>query len=40
MNTDGAPRPPDWKELYRLAVLDLDPATLRQIISDARKAEW
>jgi len=38
MNTDGAPRPPDWKELYRLAVIEVDTANLGQRISDARNA--
>jgi len=38
MNTDGVPRPPDWKELYQLAVIELDAAKLLQRISDARNA--
>ena len=38
MTTDGVPRAPDWKELYQLAVIDLDPAKLSHRISDARNA--
>jgi hypothetical protein len=36
MSTDGAPRPPDWRDLYQLAVIELDPAKLTQRISEAR----
>ena len=32
------PRPGDWKELYQLAVIELDPAKLRQRVADARNA--
>ena len=38
MTTDGVPRPPDWKDLYQLAVIELDPAKLRQKIADSRNA--
>jgi hypothetical protein len=30
--------PPDWKELYQLAVVELDPAKLPQRITEARNA--
>jgi hypothetical protein len=32
------PRPGDWKELYQLAVTELDSAKLRQRVADARNA--
>ena len=38
MSTDGTPRPPDWTQLYQLAVLESDPTRLPQRISDARNA--
>jgi hypothetical protein len=38
MTTDGVPRAPDWKELYQLAVIELDPAKLSHRVSDARNA--
>lgn len=38
MTTDGVPRPPDWKDLYHLAVVELDPAKLTNRITDARNA--
>ena len=38
MTTDGVPRPPDWKDLYQLAVIELDPAKLSHRVSDARNA--
>ena len=36
MATDGVPRPPDWKALYQLAVMEQDPAKLPHRISQAR----
>jgi len=38
MTTAGTPGPLDWKELYRLAFVELDPAKLPQRIADARVA--
>ena len=38
MGTDGTPRPPDWKNLYQLAIVEADPSKLPQRITDARKA--
>jgi len=38
MTTDGVPCPPDWKDLYQLAVIELDPAKLTNRITDARNA--
>ena len=38
MTIDGVPRAPDWKELYQLAVIELDPAKLSHRVSDARNA--
>ena len=38
MTTDGVPRAPDWKDLYQLAAIELDPAKLTNRISDARNA--
>ena len=38
MTTDGVPRAPDWKELYQLAVIELDTAKLSHRVSDARNA--
>ncbi len=38
MTTVGTPRPPDWKDLYQMAVIELDPAKLSHRISDARNA--
>jgi hypothetical protein len=39
MTTDGVPRPADWKDLYQLAVIELDhPAKLSNRINDASNA--
>jgi len=38
MPTQGVIRPPDWKDLYQLAILEMDPAKLPQRIEDARNA--
>ena len=38
MTTDGVFRTPDWKDLYQLALIELDPANLSHRISDARNA--
>ena len=38
MTTDGVSRTPDWKDLYQLAVIELDPAKLANRITDARNA--
>jgi hypothetical protein len=38
MPTDGAATHSDWKELYRLAVLETDPVKLPRRISNARDA--
>ena len=38
MTTDGVSRTPDWKDLYQLAVIELDPAKLSHRIADARNA--
>ncbi len=38
MTTDGFPRPLDWKELYQLAMLELDPAKLPSAIAKANDA--
>ena len=38
MVTNGVPRLPDWKELYELAVMELDTVKLPQRITDARNA--
>jgi hypothetical protein len=38
MTTAGAPGPLDWKQLYQLALAELDPAKLPQRIADARVA--
>ena len=38
MTTAGIPSPPDWKELYRLAAIETDPAKLPRRISEARKS--
>jgi hypothetical protein len=38
MTTDGVPRPADWKDLYQLAVIELDPAKLSNRITDASNA--
>ena len=38
MVTNNIPRLPDWKELYELAVMELDTAKLPQRITDARNA--
>ena len=38
MTTAGVSRTPDWKDLYQLAVIELDPAKLSHRISDARNA--
>jgi len=38
MVTNNIPRLPDWKELYKLAVMELDTAKLPQRITDARNA--
>jgi hypothetical protein len=34
----NSPRPPDWTELYKLALTELDPTKLRQRVVDARNA--
>ena len=34
----NSPRPPDWIELYQLAVTEPDPTKLRQLVADARNA--
>ncbi len=38
MTTGGVFRTPDWKVLYQLALIELDPANLSHRISDARNA--
>ena len=38
MTAAGARRPPDWTELYQLALLELDFTRLEQRIYDARNA--
>jgi len=38
MTTAGIPRTPDWKDLYQMAVVELDPAKLTNRITDARNA--
>ena len=38
MTTAGTPSPPDWKELYRLAATETDPAKLPRRISKARNS--
>ena len=38
MTTAGAPGSLDWKQLYQLALVELDPAKLPQRIADARVA--
>jgi hypothetical protein len=38
MTTDGTPRPPNWKELYQLAMLEMDPAKLPSAITRANDA--
>ena len=38
MPTNGVIRPPDWNELYRLAILELDSTRLPARIDDARNA--
>ena len=38
MTTSGTASPPNWKELYRLAVTETDPAKLLRRISDARNS--
>jgi hypothetical protein len=38
MTTAAAPCPLDWKQLYQLALVELDPAKLPQRIADARMA--
>ena len=38
MVSNSIPHPPNWKELYELAVLEVDAAKLPQRITDARKA--
>jgi len=38
MTTAGTPCPPDWKQLYQLALVELDPVKLTQRIADARVA--
>jgi len=38
VTTDGFPRPLDWKELYELAVLEMDPAKLPSAIARANDA--
>ncbi len=38
MTTDGFPRPLDWKELYQLAMVEMDPAKLPSAIAKANDA--
>jgi len=38
MTTDGIPRPLNWKELYQLAMLEMDPAKLPSAITRANDA--
>ena len=38
MTTAGTPSPQNWKQLYQLALVELDPAKLPQRIADARVA--
>ncbi len=38
MTTAGVSSTPDWKDLYQLAVIELDPAKLTNRITDARNA--
>ena len=38
MATDGTARMSDWKDLYQLAVTELNPARLPQRITEARNA--
>ena len=38
MTTAGTPGPQNWKELYQLALVELDPTKLPQRVADARVA--
>lgn len=38
MTTAGTSGPPDWKQLYQLAFVELDPVKLPQRIADAHTA--
>ena len=38
MSTHAATLQPDWKHLYQLAAVEMDPAKLPQRITDARNA--
>jgi len=38
MTIHGASRPPDWKDLYQLAILETDPAKLPLLITKANDA--
>ena len=38
MTTDGVPRPLNWKELYQLAMLEMDPAKVPSAITKANDA--
>ena len=38
MATVGAARPPDWKSLHQLAVIEVDPVKLPRRITEARNA--
>jgi hypothetical protein len=38
MSTESTPSPPKWRELYRAAMMELDPLKLPQRIDDARNA--
>jgi hypothetical protein len=38
MATNASHQPPDWKTLYQLAILELDPIRLPARISEARRA--
>ena len=42
MQTDGAPRPLSWKELYTQAMLETDPAQMPVLIARANDAilDW
>ena len=38
MATNASSQPPDWKRLYQLAILEVDPSKLPARISEARHA--
>jgi hypothetical protein len=38
MTTESTPSPPKWRELYRAAMIELDPRKVPQRINDARNA--